>query len=192
MSRIMPTCTTLTCNRCHLPLQQRPQPLPPLPPALHLILPIPNLRPQIRLMPFSQTLKARHLAQLQHPNAIIRQRPLQSYLFQTSLRICQDTQDLAVYFEAVEQVREVGEVGGRCVLAVDVEPDEAFGCDCATEYFGEIEGVDVGEAGADEGDGGVVVCSEEGAAVGVDGGYVDWREGFVGFGVGYGWVERHK
>ena len=63
--------------------------------------------------------------------------------------------------------------------------------DGAAEDFGEVEGVDVGEAGADEGNGGVVVCSEEGAAVGVGGGDIDWREGFVGFGVGYGWVERH-
>lgn len=76
-------------------------------------------------------------------------------------------------------------------MAVDVEPDEAFGPDGAAEYFGEVEGVNVGEAGADEGDGGVVVCGEEGGAVVVGGGDVDGREGFIGFGVGYGWVERH-
>ena len=64
-------------------------------------------------------------------------------------------------------MREVGEVGGGCVLAVDVEPDEAFRVDGAAEDLGEVEGVDVGEAGADEGEGGVVVCGEEGAAVGV-------------------------
>lgn len=63
--------------------------------------------------------------------------------------------------------------------------------DCAAEYFGEVEGVDIGEAGADEREGGVVVCSEEGAAVGPGGGDVDWREGFVGFGVGYRWIARH-
>lgn len=63
--------------------------------------------------------------------------------------------------------------------------------DCAAEDFDEVERVDIGEAGADEREGGVVVCSEEGAAVGLGGGEVNWREGFVGFGVGYGWVERH-
>ena len=88
-------------------------------------------------------------------------------------------------------MREVGEAGRGRVLAVDVEPDEAFGVDGAAEYLGDVEGIDVGEAGADEGDGGVVVCGAEGGAVGVGGGDVDWGEGVVGFGGGEGGVERH-
>ncbi len=104
-------------------------------------------------MPLPQTLKRRRLAQLEHPDAIIRQRPLQLNLLIASLRIRQDAQDLAVDLEAVEQVGEIGEVGRGGVLAVDVEPDEAFGVDSAAEDFGEVEGVDIGEAGADEGEG---------------------------------------
>ena len=133
-------------------------------------------------MPLPQALEARHLAQLQQPDTIVRQRPLQFDLFQPSLGICEDAQDLAVDLEAVEEVGEVGEVGRRCVLAVDVEPDEAFGVDGAAEYFGQVEGVDVGEAGADEGQGGIVVCGEEGAAVFFGGGDIDWSEEYPGFG----------
>ncbi len=131
-------------------------------------------------MPLPQALKRRRLAQLEHPDAIIRQRPLQLNLLVASLRIRQDAQDLAIDLEAVEQMGEVGEVGRGGVLAVDVEPDEAFGVDGAAEDFGEVEGVDVGEAGADEGEGGVVVGGEEGGAVGFGVGDVDWREGFDG------------
>lgn len=142
-------------------------------------------------MPLPQALEARHLAQLEHPDAIIRQPPLQFNLLPPRLRIRQDAHDLAVDFEAVEEVGEVGEVGRGGVLAVDVEPDETLGMDGAAECLGDVEGVDVGEAGADEGEGGVVVCVEEGGAALVGVGVVDWREGFHGLGVGYGWVERH-
>ena len=106
------------------------------------------------------------------------------------MRIRQDAEDLPVDFEAVEQVGEVGEVGRGGVLPVDVEPDEAFGVDGAAVYLGDVDGVDVGEAGADEGEGGVVVCVVEGGAVGVGVGDVDVGEGRGGVGGGGG-VERH-
>ena len=106
------------------------------------------------------------------------------------MRIRQDAEDLPVDLEAVEQVGQVGEVGRGGVLPVDVQPDEAFGVDGAAVYFGDVDWVDVGEAGADEGEGGVVVCVVEGGAVGVGVGDVDVREGRGGVGVERG-VERH-
>lgn len=142
-------------------------------------------------MPLPQTLKARHLTQLQHPNPIIRQRPLQLQHLLRPLRRRKYAQYLPVDLEAIEQVGEVGEVGGGGVFAVDVEPDEAFGADGAAEYFCEVEGVDVGEAGADEGEGGFEVGVGEGAAGVVGGGDVDGGEG-DGFGaVGGGGVDWH-
>ena len=158
MSRIPSPSTPLPINRRHLPLQQLSQSLPPLPPPLHPILPLPNLYSHKRLMPLPQAFKARHLTQLQEPNLIITQRSLQFYLFQPGLRIRQYTQYLPIDLEAVEQVREVAEIWGGGVLAVDVQPDQAFGVDGAAEDLGQVERVDVGEAGADEGQGGVVVC----------------------------------
>ena len=71
---------------------------------------------------------------------------------------------------------EVGEVGRRGVFAVYVEPDQSFGADCAAEDLGEVEGVDVGEAGTDEGEGGIEVCGAEG------GSRVIWRGGVDGVG----------
>ena len=58
-------------------------------------------------------------------------------------------------------MREVGEVRRRGVLTVDVQPDEALGVDRAPEDLGHVQGIDVGEAGADDGQGGVEVGAAE-------------------------------
>ena len=181
----------------HLPLQQHRQLLPPLPPPVHPILPIPYLRLQNRLMPLPQTLERSRPAQLEQPDPIIRQRPLQLHLPFQPLRARQNAYDLPVDLEAVEEVGEVFKVGRGCVLTVDVEPDEAGGVDGAAVYLCEVDGVDVGEAGADEGDdGGVVGCAEGCAGVvragDVDGGGVNERRVVDGVGqAGHGRVGRH-
>ena len=70
-------------------------------------------------------------------------------------------------------MREVFKVGRGGVLAVDVEPDQAGRVDRAAEYLDEVEGVNVGVAGADEGQGGGVVGGAEGGARVVGVGSVD-------------------
>ena len=112
-------------------------------------------------MPLVQTLKRSHPAQLQQPDPIIRQRPLQLHLPLDPLGTCEHAQNLPVDLEAVEEVGEVLEVRGRGVLTVDVEPDQTGGVDRAPVYLGDVDGVDVGEAGVDERKDGVVVCGAE-------------------------------
>ena len=73
-------------------------------------------------------------------------------------------------------MREIGEVRRRGVFAVYVEPYQTFGADRAAEDFGEVERVDVGEAGADEREGGIEVCGAEGCS------RVIWRGGVDGVG----------
>lgn len=68
---------------------------------------------------------------------------------------------------------KVFKVGRGRVLAVDVEPDEAGGVNGAAVYLCEVDGVDVGEAGVDEGEGGAVVGCTEGCAGVVGAGGVD-------------------
>ena len=115
-------------------------------------------------MPLVQTLKRSRPAQLEQPDPIIRQRPLQLHLPLHPLGTREQAHNLPVDLEAVEEVREVFKVRGRGVLAVDVQPDQAGGVDRAAEYLGDVDWVDVGEAGADEGEGGAVVCGAEGGS----------------------------
>ena len=70
-------------------------------------------------------------------------------------------------------MRKVFKVRRRGVLAVNVEPDEAFGVDGTTEYLCEVERINVGEAGADERSDGGVICGAEGASRVVRGRDVD-------------------
>ena len=148
-------------------------------------------------MPLPQTVKRSHPTQLEQPDPIIRQRALQLHLPFQPLRTREKAYDLPVDLEAVEEVGEVFKVGWGRVLAVDVQPDETGGVDGAAVYLCEVDGVDVGEAGVDEGEDGAVVGCAEGCAgvVGagdVDGGGVD--EGRVVNGVGqagHGRVGRH-
>lgn len=142
-------------------------------------------------MPLIQALKRRQLAHLQQPDAVIRQRHLQPQLLLHPLRPGEDADDLGVDLEAVEQVGEVGEVGRGGFFAVDVQPDEAAWGDGAAEDFHHVEGVDVGEAGADEGHGVVVVSSAEGGAGFVGGGGVDWGGFDGGLGAHGGWEVGH-
>ena len=106
-------------------------------------------------MPIPQTFKRSNLAPLEYPYPIISQRALQLSLVIFSH---ENAKNLPIDLETVEEVGDVQEVCGGGVFAVDVEPDEANGLDCATEDLGEVEGVDVGESGLDEGEGRVVVC----------------------------------
>ena len=92
---------------------------------------------------------------------------------------------------------EVFKVERGYVLAVDVESDEADGVDGAAVYLCEIDGIDVGVAGVDEGEDGAVVGYAEGCAGvvgagGIDGGGVDKGRVVQGVGqAGYGRVGSH-
>lgn len=68
---------------------------------------------------------------------------------------------------------QVGEVERGRVLAAGVEPDEPDGADGAAEDLGQVEGVDEGEAGAEDGEGGVEGGGAEGDAGVFVGGGVD-------------------
>lgn len=83
---------------------------------------------------------------------------MQLHLPLDSLRARQDAHNLAVDFKAVEEVREVGELKGRGVLAVDVQPDEAIWTDCATENLGKVDQVDCGKASANDREDRVEIC----------------------------------
>ena len=181
--------------------------LPLRPPPLWPILPLAELLLQERAMPRPQALKRARLGQLEQPNPIVGERALEE------LDDCdvgavggEDADDLAVDLEAVEQVADVRGVEGGGEVAVDVEPDEAEGRDGAAEDLGDVEGVDVGEAGGDGGDGFVVDGLVEGAAgvvwvrLGGWGGLHGWNLGFLGtdwfiwfiYGVTTFMVHEHK
>ena len=122
------------------------------------------------MMPLPQTLKGGPLAQLQQPNPILAQRPLQLDFLVASLRVGQYTHNLSVYLKTVQQVREAVVVGRRGSFAIDIKPDEARGGNRATVDFGPVERINVRKTGADEGEDGVIVCVAEGCADGVRGG----------------------
>lgn len=102
-------------------------------------------------MPTLQTLECGPLAQLEQPDAIVRQRMLQLQLSFNTLRTRQDADDLPVDLKAVDQVRNVRKVEGRSVLTADIQPDQASRANCTAEDLDKVQRVDVGESGADEG-----------------------------------------
>lgn len=87
---------------------------------------------------------------------------MQIHLPLNPLRACQDADNLPVNLKAVEEVGKVGELEGRGILAVDVQPDEAIRTNCATEDLGEVDQVDIGKASANEREGRIEVGGAEG------------------------------
>ena len=108
--------------RKQLPLTQaaRHPLLPRIRPRFNPILPLPQHRIDIDLMPLPQTLPRRQFTQLQQLHSILREPMLQLQLLRHTQRRHQHAQDLPVDLEAVEQMPEIAEVGGRGVFAVDV------------------------------------------------------------------------
>lgn len=89
---------------------------------------------------------------------------------------------------------DVGELEGRGVLAVNVQPDEAIWTDCATENLGKVDQVDCRVASANDREDGVEICGAKRGSRIVGGGEVDGGR-VDGFGevmeAGYGRVGRH-
>ena len=160
-SSAQPATIRLDPSISHPLPQQRRQLLPPLLPSLRFILPILKLRFQKRPVPLPQTLKGRPTAELEQAKPIFRQRHLQRHLLLDPLGARHDAYNLPVDLKAVEQVREIGEVEGRDILAVDVQPDQAIRADGAAEDLGQVDEIDVGETRMHEREDGVEVCGAE-------------------------------